>query len=233
MNNLFVWLTESLSGSVAVAFLASLIWGILSIALSPCHLSSIPLIVGFINGQGVREKKRAFYLSALFAVGILFTIALIGLITGLLGRILGDIGKTANYVVAVIFFVMGLHLLEWIKLPFLAFANRPKMNKHGLWAAFLIGLLFGLALGPCTFAFMAPILGITFSIASTKPVFAVLLVLFYAIGHCSIIVLAGTFTGALQKALNWNERTKGALILKKTCGLLVILGGLYLIWSAF
>jgi cytochrome c-type biogenesis protein len=233
MENLFVWLTQSLSGSAWLALTASFLWGILSILLSPCHLSSIPLIVGFIDGQGLVTKKRAFTLAGLFSVGILLTIALIGLITGLMGRIMGDVGKTGNYFVAVIFFVIGLHLLEVINLPFLGVSNQPKMKRKGALTAFVIGLLFGVALGPCTFAYMAPMLGIAFRTASTRPVFAVSLVLLYAIGHCSVIVVAGTFTSMVQKYLRWNERSKGAVVLKKVCGVLVILGGVYLIWTTF
>ena len=111
--------------------------------------------------------------------------------------------------------------------------NQPKMKKKGILAAFIIGLLFGLALGPCTFAYMAPILGITFNIASHKPLLAVSLILFYAIGHCSVIVLAGTFTSVVQKILNWNEKSKGAGILKKVCGILVIFAGVYLFYLTF
>lgn len=231
MQDLFVWLTQSLSGAAGLALTASFLWGILSILLSPCHLSSIPLIVGFIDGQGIVPKKRAFILAGLFSVGILFTIAVIGLITGLMGRIIGDVGRIGNYAVALIFFLIGLHLFEIINLPFLGIFNQPRMKKKGTLAAFIIGLLFGVALGPCTFAYMAPMLGIVFSTASSRPVFAGSMILFYAVGHCSVIVLAGTFTSIVQKYLHWNERSKGAVILKKICGILVILGGIYLIYS--
>jgi len=78
---------------------------------------------------------------------------------------------------------------------------------------------------------MAPMLGIAFRTASSRPVFAGSSILLYAIGHCSVIVLAGTFTSMLQKYLDWNERSKSAVILKKVCGILVILGGIYLIYS--
>ncbi|MGC8798600.1 MAG: cytochrome c biogenesis protein CcdA [candidate division WOR-3 bacterium] len=98
-------------------------------------------------------------------------------------------------------------------------------------AAFVLGLLFGVALGPCTFAYMAPMLGVTFRVASKAPVFAGSLVLFYAMGHCSVIVFAGTFTSLVQGYLRWNKRSRAAGTLKKLCGVLVILGGLYLIWT--
>jgi len=46
-----------------------------------------------------------------------------------------------------------------------------------------------------------------------------------------IIVLAGTFAEIVQRYLNWNEKSKGTALVKKICGILVILGGIYLIWN--
>jgi cytochrome c-type biogenesis protein len=52
------------------------------------------------------------------------------------------------------------------------------------------------------------------------------------VGHCSVIVLAGTFTEAVQRYLDWNERSRGTVIIKRICGVLVIAGGLYLLlWA--
>ncbi|MFC1692433.1 cytochrome c biogenesis CcdA family protein [Candidatus Latescibacterota bacterium] len=230
--HLFNWLYEIINSTPVFALIGSFLWGILSIILSPCHLASIPLIVGFIDNQGRVSTRRAFIIASFFSIGILLTIAIIGVITGLFGRILGDIGSFGNYFVAVIFFLVGLYLLEIIPLPFLGQSGQPSLKKKGLLAAFILGLIFGIALGPCTFAFMAPMLGIVFTVASTKLLFAISLILAYAFGHCSVIIFAGTFTGIIQNYLNWNERSKGAVILKKVCGILVLLGGIYLIYTA-
>ncbi|NTW78200.1 MAG: cytochrome C biogenesis protein, partial [Syntrophaceae bacterium] len=72
-------------------------------------------------------------------------------------------------------------------------------------------------------------LGIVFSIASTQIAFAMSLLLAYGIGHCAVLVFAGTFTEMVEHYLHWSEKSKGAIILKKICGVLVILGGVYLI----
>ena len=214
-----------------IAIFASSVWGILSILLSPCHLASIPLIVGFINGQGKISTKRAFSISVLFAFGILLTIAVIGIITAAAGRMLGDVGKFGNYFVAVIFFIVGLHLIGVIPLPFSG-PGQIAMKRKGMLAAFILGLVFGIALGPCTFAYMAPMLTVAFNLAETNLIYGMLLLLSYGVGHCSVIVFAGTFTEVIQHYLNWSERSKGALILKKICGLLVILGGLYMLYTS-
>jgi cytochrome c-type biogenesis protein len=79
---------------------------------------------------------------------------------------------------------------------------------------------------------MAPMLGITFKLASTNLAYGVLLLFIYGIGHCSVIILAGTFTEIVQRYMNWNEKSKGALIVKYICGVLVILGGLWLIYTS-
>jgi cytochrome c-type biogenesis protein len=225
---ILTWLTKAIEGNLVVAVGASFIWGILSIVLSPCHIASIPLIVGYIDEQGRISVKRAFWISVLFALGILVTIALVGLITALAGRMLGDIGAIGNYFVAVIFFIIGLHLLGVIPLPWSGAAGK-QIKRKGLIGAFIIGLIFGLALGPCTFAYMAPMLGVVFKVAAEKLLFAVGLLLAYGIGHCSIIVLAGTLTETVSRYLHWTEKSKGALIVKRICGVLVILGGIYLI----
>lgn len=231
MQELFTTLTQWVEGGALVALTASFVWGVLSIVLSPCHLASIPLIIGFIDEQGRISTRRAFYISVLFSLGILVTIAAIGLLTAAAGRMLGDVGRYGNWFVAVIFFVVGLHLLEVVPLP-LSGPGQVGMKRKGALAAFILGLVFGIALGPCTFAYMAPMLGVTFALAATNLYYGVLLLFVYGVGHCSVIVFAGTFTEVVQRYLNWSEESKGTALLKKVCGFLVILGGLYMIYTA-
>lgn len=231
MEKLFTALSHAVEGAPLVALGASVVWGILSIVLSPCHLASIPLIVGFISEQGKVTVKRAFWTSTLFAVGILITIAAIGVITAAAGRMLGDVGRYGNYFVALIFFVVGLHLLGVISMPWSG-PGHVGMKRRGLLAAFLLGLLFGIAFGPCTFAYMAPMLGVTFKLAKTAPLYGVSLLLAYGVGHCAVIVAAGTSTEMVQRFLNWNEQSKGVTVVKIICGVLVILGGVWLIYTA-
>jgi len=231
MQELFIQLTRAVEGTWFIAIAASFVWGVLSILLSPCHLASVPLIVGFIDEQGRISTKRAFWISTLFAVGILTTIAGIGAITAAAGRMMGDVGKYGNYFVALIFFVVGLNLIGVIPTPWSG-PGQVGMKRKGMLASFILGLVFGIALGPCTFAYMAPMLGLTFKLASTNLAYGILLLLVYGIGHCSVIVFAGTFTEVVQRYMNWNEKSKGSVILKKICGVLVLLGGIWLIYTA-
>lgn len=230
IDGIFNLLYEAMNGAVWIAVLASFAWGVLSILLSPCHLSSIPLVVGFISSQGRISLGRTFNISLIFAVGILITIAVIGIITASLGRLMGDIGSAGNYLVAAIFFLVGLYLLDIIKLNWNSFGLRQTKAK-GLVAALILGLLFGLALGPCTFAYMAPVLGVVFQTAQTNYFLALIFLLAFGLGHCFVIVSAGTLAKKVQKYLNWSEESKTILWIKRICGVLVIFGGIYLIVS--
>jgi cytochrome c-type biogenesis protein len=230
IEDIFTYLSAALSGNFVLSILASFGWGILSILLSPCHLSSIPLIIGFINTQGTITIKRTFGLSSGFALGMLVTTGLIGLVTASLGRLIGDIGIYGNYVIALFFVLIGLYLMGIINLPWEG--SIFKTSRKGLIAAFGIGLLFGIGLGPCTFAYMAPILGVVFKIAETYISLAILLLLAFGIGQSIVIIAAGTLTKKVQEYLNWSENSKAVLYVRKICGLLVILGGAYLVYNA-
>ncbi len=232
IEEIFTALSNALYENYWISLLASFGWGVLSILLSPCHLSSIPLVVGFISSQGKITLRRTFYISLIFSVGILITIAAIGIITASLGRLMGDVGSTGNYLVAGIFFLVGLYLLDIIKFDWNNSALRQTKSK-GLLAALILGLLFGIALGPCTFAYMAPVLGIVFQTAQTNFTSAAFLLLAFGIGHCTVIVGAGTLSKKVQQYLNWSEESKTIFWVKRICGVLVVLGGIYLILTTY
>ncbi len=231
MGELFTTLSTAVEGSPLIAMAAALAWGVLSIILSPCHLASIPLIVGFIQGREETSPRRAALLSTLFATGILMTIAAIGALTAAAGRLMGDIGALGNILVAIIFIVVGMAFLDIIPLGWTA-PNAKGMPRGGALAAFLLGLVFGIALGPCTFAFMAPMLAVTFKVAGASPWYGASLLGFYGVGHCLIIAAAGSSAALTQRVLNWNSASPVGKIVKKSCGALVILAGFYMLYSA-
>ena len=69
MESLFNWLSALVGSTIWVALAGSFLWGVLSILLSPCHLTSIPLIVGYISQGEHKSIKRAFLTSLAFASG--------------------------------------------------------------------------------------------------------------------------------------------------------------------
>lgn len=219
-----------MNGAPWVALLAAAGWGVASLVLSPCHLASIPLVVGFIAERKDTTPRQAFGYALLFAFGILLSIAAVGGITAAAGRMLGDLGPWANYAVGAVFVIVGLHLIGVLPLPWERGLSLPRYQ--GKLAALLLGLVFGLALGPCTFAYLAPVLGVVFGVAHTQPGFAALLLLAYGLGHCALIVAAGVSAEKVQQVLDWNGNSSGAVWLRRSCGLLVLAGATWLIYTA-
>jgi len=232
MVNIFTVLSQAIEGAPLVAIVASFVWGTLSILLSPCHLTSIPLVIGYLSNQKKLSTKKAFQLSTLFSLGILVSIVLIGGLTAAAGRIIGDVGKIGNYVVAIVFLIFGLNLLGILPLNWPGLSN-IKPQQKGYLSILILGLVFGLALGPCTFAFMAPMLGIVFNLTAANLPYGILLLAAFALGHCAVIIAAGTSTRLVQKITTWDEQSKGVTIMRKICGILVLLGGIYLVYSTF
>jgi len=210
-----------LYGNTWLALAGSLLWGIASVVLSPCHLSSIPLVMGFVAKECRGTQSRALLLSVVFTLGIMVSMLVLGLITAALGRLLGDVGSWGYWLGAAVFVLVGLLLLDVIHLPNMSL-NQNRFRGGGVPAALLLGVLFGTVLGPCAFAFLMPVLGLVFAHAAEQPIYAAGLITAYALGHGAVIVLAGSASVWTMGILNsprssrwiyWNRKVAGVLCL--------------------
>ena len=231
LDYIFSRLSLAVQGAPLTAMAAAFVWGILSVILSPCHLASIPLIIGYINRRKVETAARATVLSLMFALGILICIMIVGIITAMAGRLLGDLGSLPYYLVAIVLLLFGLNLAGLLQLHW-SLVDRLVPKDSSKKGAVFLGLVIGVGLGPCTFVFMAPMLGLTLSLASAEQVFGLLLLGIFALAHCMLLVAAGVSPGFLYFFLRWNELSPGSSVLRKTCGVLLILGGIYLFYYA-
>lgn len=232
MVELLTTFGRAFEASAALALPAAFIWGILSVVLSPCHLSSIPLVVAYMSGgEELPTGRRAVVISGTFALGILASIAVVGAATVAAGRMAGDVGPWVTYALAAVFFAVGLNLLGVLPMP--SWSALPSgARRTGPWGALLLGLVFGAALGPCTFAFMAPLLGLAFRAGAGQAAYGVLLVALYGLGHSIAIVVAGASTQNVQRWLSWKAGARAALFVRGGAGLAVIAGGLYFLYTA-
>ncbi len=233
MTELLTRFGEAFAAAGVVALVAAFAWGILSVVLSPCHLSSVPLVVAYMSGgEDFPTGRRALWLSSAFAAGILASIATVGVATAAAGRMLGDVGRVGNWLVAVVFFAVGLNLLGFLPLPTFG-STSATARRRGASGALLLGLVFGVALGPCTFAFMAPLLGIAFHASGTGGAArGVLLVALYGLGHAAAIALAGSSIQSVNRWLAWRNGARAVTVVKAVAGVAVILGGTYFIWTS-
>jgi len=228
LEQILTSLSNGLDQSLGWALLAAFAWGVVSIVFSPCHLASVPLIVGFISTQENASTGRAFRLSLVFSLGVLASIALIGVITASLGRMFGDLGAIGNVAVAVVFFAFGLYLMDLLPLHWTSlFPSTTRLR--GMPGALGLGLVFGIGLGPCSFAFLAPLLMVVFGEAQANYALAVGLVGAFALGHCGVIVLAGTAAQKAQTVVSWGGRSGVTRWVRRGCGALVAAAGVYLV----
>lgn len=228
LDSVFLSINQWMTGGMAIAAAGCFLWGVVSVLFSPCHLASIPLIVGYVGGQEkmVHPRQAAVY-SVLFTSGLFITIACIGIVCAMLGRMLGDIGNWWQILVGVI--------LIWVALGMLGVERCStsggllyRLNVRGKTGAFILGLAYGVLSGSCTFGFIAPILAII--TVQEKVAAGVILIVLFALGHCLPIVIAGSSTAMVKKVLENSTWTGAGMWFRKIAGTTIaILGGYFIV----
>src|SRR4030043_244859 len=93
LDMLFITVNQWMAQGAIVAMTGAFLWGMVSVLFSPCHLASIPLIVAYVAGQeNALNPRRASGYAIAFTLGLFITIAVVGIVCALLGRMLGDVG---------------------------------------------------------------------------------------------------------------------------------------------
>lgn len=160
LDSIFLTVNQWMTGGIALAAAGCFIWGVISVLFSPCHLASIPLIVGYVGGQErMLQPRQAGIYSVLFTTGLFITIALIGIICALLGRMLGDVGIYWQVLIGLVLIWVALGMLGVEKCS-MSGSLLYQLNLKGKLGAFALGLAYGVLSGSCTFGFIAPILAI-------------------------------------------------------------------------
>jgi len=210
------------SGSIWLAAGGSFVGGALT-AMNPCVLVMVPLLIGFIGGMAEdMTAGRSFLFTLVFVAG--FSVELAILFTVGLAAAPFLQSEYMVYVVAAICILLGLHFMDLfhIQLPI----SQDKLPKHtGFLGAALFGFMFGLISLPCT----GPALLLIVSVIPLKGAFfGGVMMLFYGIGHCLLILAVGTSAGAAKHLLGSKKMHSANLVLKKAAGALLAGVGLYL-----
>jgi cytochrome c-type biogenesis protein len=231
LETFFLTINEWIAGGTAIAALGCFVWGMISVVFSPCHLASIPLIVAYVGGQdrAVNPKQAGIY-SAAFTIGLFITIALIGIICALLGRMLGDVGNYWQILVGLVLVWVALGMFGVEKCS-MSGSLVYRLNLKGIFGALMLGLAYGVLSGSCTFGFIAPILAII--TVQQKVATGILFILLFAIGHCLPIVVAGSSTAAVKRVLENSRWQEAGNWFRKGAGALIGLLGIYFVINPF
>ncbi len=207
-----------------LALVGCFLWGLVSTLLSPCHLASIPLILGYIAGQEQKPTVRGATLHAvLFSLGLFAAIVLVGVLCSLAGRMLGDVPQWLYFCIGASLMAVGIGMA---RMNSCALPNAALLRWHirGYGGAFALGGMYGMLSGVCTFGFLAPILAVVTVMGRLWD--GVLMAVAFAIGHCLPVALAGSGLGLAESC---GRSRVGGFFRSVSCWVIVGVG-LYFIW---
>jgi cytochrome c biogenesis protein CcdA len=212
-----------------MAFGAVFLAGVLSSA-SPCVLATIPLVVGFVGGYADGDRWKAFRYSVAFILGLSLTFTAFGAAAGLLGTMFGTVGGWWHVAAGIVALLMGGQMmgLYVIRIP----VNRDFRPKQGgVLGSFILGLFFGVVSSPCA----TPVLVVILTYVATKGqiLYGTALLFTYAVGHCLLMLAAGTFTGFIEAFVKAKGIVNFSAWTKRFSGGVITLTGAWFIWQAF
>ena len=228
---MMIWL-ENIEQIVAayplLAFGAVFLAGVLSSA-SPCVLATIPLVVGFVGGYADGDRTKAFRYSLAFVLGLSLTFTAFGAAAGLLGTMFGSLGGWWYVAAGIVALVMAGQMIGFYEIH-LPIKRDFKPKQGGIIGSFILGLFFGVVSSPCA----TPVLVVILTYVATKGeiLYGTALLFTYALGHCLLMLLAGTFTGFVEAFVKKQGIVNFSLWTKRLGGLVVAGVGVWLLWQA-
>lgn len=231
LDQYFMTVNEWMTGGIAFAAMGAFAWGMVSVLFSPCHLASIPLIVAYVGGQETAiHPRKAIWFAGAFSLGLFITIAAVGIVCAMLGRMLGDVGVWWQVLVGAVLLWVALGMLG-VQACSMSGSLLYRLKLRGIHGAFGLGLAYGILSGSCTFGFIAPILAIV--TVQQKIVAGSVMMILFALGHCLPIAAAGSSTALVRKVTE-NSAWQGAgMWFRRGAGVVIALLGVYFIAGPF
>lgn len=228
MEKLLSGFVQVLNESFWLASIMALLAGVVA-SFSPCTLTSIPLIIGYVGGYSGGNRKKAFKTSLVFALGMIITLTALGALASLIGKFFAGIGGWWYIILGIFMIIMSLQLLNVINI--MPNVCRVPSKQKGMFGAFLFGLLGGLFSSPCSTPALVAILA--FAGSRENILQGVILLLLYSIGHSVLIIIAGTSVGFIQQLTDSEKTQKIGRILMKVLGIMILLLAFYLLYLGF
>lgn len=232
MIDILTNLNQYISGETfkVTMLIASFLGGIVA-SISPCSLSMLPIIIGYVGGYSQEKPLKTFFQMIMFILGTAFIFSIIGIICAISGKVfISYFGSYFGLIIASFLVVMGLKLMDVLdfNIPVII-KTIPKNNSNlNYLYPFLIGMVFALAGTPCSTPILASIMA--FAAVSENILFAILMLFTFALGQGIILIIAGVFTSTVK---NLGHLTKYTEVLLRFSGLLLIISGLYIFYKIF
>ena len=218
----------SQEANIILLFIVSFVGGLIA-SVSPCSLSMLPLIIGYVGGYSKEKTSTTLVQMLFFVLGTAIVFSCIGIICAITGKVFVTSPFFA-LIVASVLMIMGLKLVGFLdfELPVLI-KEMPqnKTNSRILYPIFL-GAVFALIGTPCSTPILAGIMA--FATLSANIVNSIIMLFLFALGQGLIIILAGVLTSKIKNMQNFYKFSD---ILMKICGILLILVSIYIFYKIF
>ncbi len=229
MNSMLDALSDIIKESVWLAPLFALVAGIIT-SFTPCTLSSIPLIIGYVGGTGIDSTKKALKLSIVFASGMAITCTILGAAASLLGKLVSGAGSWWYIVLGALLIMMALQTFEVV--TFIKSTNlQTKNTKKGYLGALISGVLAGVFSSPCSTPVLVVLLALVAK--SENMLWGIFLLLLYSVGNSFLVIVAGTSMGTIRKITQSKKYGIFSNVLKYVLGTVMLLIGFYLLYLGF
>ncbi len=181
--------------AIAAVFSAGLLT-----SLTPCVYPMLPITVSVVGSQAKGRMQSILY-SLLYVFGLALVYALLGIMAASSGVLFGSVAShpITLMIVAVFCLFMAAWMLGWVRFPMglmaPSFLNSEQKSKSAPINVFLAGALSGLVMAPCT----SPVLGMLLMYVAGEGdrLWAALLMFVFAFGMSALLIVAGSFSGAL------------------------------------
>ena len=217
-------------GSLPILFALSFLGGLIA-SVSPCSLSMLPIIVGYVGGYSKDTPLKTFVQMLFFVFGTAIVFSLIGIICALTGKVFVTFaGGYFGIVVASIILIMGLKLIGILdfELPVIIKQMPNNNGTNTVLYPIILGAAFALVGSPCSTPILAGIMA--FASLSANIVQAILMLFLFSIGQGLILVFAGLLVSNLKK-MGWFYKFSDYLL--KFSGVLLVLAAFYLYYKIF
>lgn len=218
----------STQSSIYILFGAAFLGGLIS-SISPCSLSMLPLIIGYIGGYSDEKPLKTLLQMIVFVIGSGIVFSIIGAICALTGKMF--IGNPYfALIVASIVMIMGLKILGFLEFdlpPIIKEIPKNEFNNDFLYPL-ILGAVFALIGTPCSTPILASIMA--FASISAKISSAVIMLFLFSIGQGLILILAGFITSKIKTSEKFYQLSEKIM---KFSGILLILVSLYIFYKIF
>ena len=222
-------LSASISANIWLAPLLAIVAGIIT-SFTPCALTSVPLVIGYVGGRGEQDTKKAFRLSVVFSIGMAVTFTILGTVASLLGRLMQGTGSWWYILLGALMLLMALQTWEIFNFIPSSYAIN-KNTKRGFMGAFFAGVLGGFFSSPCA----TPVLVVLLAIVAKEGslLWGILLLTLYSLGHSFLVLIAGASVGFVRRLSSSEKYGRVSEILRILMGLMMALIAFYMFYLGF